>query len=78
MGSSGDNRGKINCQYEINMLDWCLFLFVVVVCFLFFVYFLSKDSESETSETNFKFKFQKLRNFRTENKLDFGPALFSQ
>lgn len=80
MGRSGDNRRKINCQYEINMLDWCLFLFVVLSCMFYFYYyyFLSKDSETETSETNFKFKFQKLRNFRTENKLDFGSALFSQ
>ena len=30
MGSSGDNRRKINCQYEINMLDWCLFFFFFI------------------------------------------------
>ena len=30
MGSSRDNRRKINCQYEINMLDWCLFFFFFI------------------------------------------------
>lgn len=63
MGSSRDNRRKINCQYEINMLDWCLFFFFFIKRF---------------RVRNQRNKFQKLRNFWTENKLDFRPAFFPQ
>lgn len=60
MGSSGDNREKINCQYEINMLDWCLFLFVVVVCILFLFFFIfyqkiqRQKPAKQISNSNFK------------------------